>query len=678
MFSSGRVVALCVACLVTLVSQAQDLAAPTGAPPTVSIYPPDFFSGSKTSSAFDMLALLPGYRFVDADTELRGLAGASGNVLIDGTRPASKYDSLEDVLRRIPATSVARIELIRAGTPGIDMQGHTVLANVVRERNARMRGSVEVGSAVYERDFQAPRVAGELAHRTADRLMEFSASAERTIDDEHGAGSRPRVSPQGQLLRDGEYSQDEGEQIAAAAGGYESAAFGGKLQLRGSLQRIRSHADIHDEATFPTTRSEFVREFERETSAEWGAYFERALSEPTRFELSAIQRNLRSRGGEHATEPDEVSSFREASKASESIVRALVRHRGGRVSFEGGLETALNSLDSHGRLTENGIEVPIPGADLNVEERRGEAFAGATFVPSETWQFELGARFEYSELEQSGERGLSKTFFFPKPRMLLAWSHASNRVRLLVERTVGQLDFEDFASSPSLSTGTVTAGNPDLEPDRAWRTEIGWERPLLDQGAIMIAARRDFIESIVDRIPVVADTTFDAIGNIGSGVRDELEIDLTLPLDRLGVSGGMLKAQGLWRRTEATDPVTGATRPISEQPPLEATLQFQQALTVLNARWGIDLTLPTEEREYRFDEVRTDRIGTMLNLFVECEPVSSWRIRLFANNLTDRSAERRREVYEGMRNTAAVRYIETRTLAIGRYAGLDVRWNFGG
>ena len=114
-----------------------------------------------------MLAVLPGYEFSESDTDVRGFAGAVGNVLIDGSRPDGKQESLETVLRRIPATAVERIELIRAGAPGIDMQGQTVLANVVRRREAQTRGTIEAGSAFYERGFHAPRAGRRNSRRGA-------------------------------------------------------------------------------------------------------------------------------------------------------------------------------------------------------------------------------------------------------------------------------------------------------------------------------------------------------------------------------------------------------------------------------------------------------------------------------------------------------------------------------
>lgn len=80
----------------------------------VTAYPNAFFARVQPYSAFDMLAVLPGYTFSESNAEVRGFAGAGGNVLIDGSRPASKQETLETILRRIPAGTVDHIEVIRA------------------------------------------------------------------------------------------------------------------------------------------------------------------------------------------------------------------------------------------------------------------------------------------------------------------------------------------------------------------------------------------------------------------------------------------------------------------------------------------------------------------------------------------------------------------------------------
>ncbi|HEY8434653.1 MAG TPA: TonB-dependent receptor plug domain-containing protein, partial [Sphingomicrobium sp.] len=115
---------------------AQLQAAPATAPSATSSYPASFFASARPNTALDMIARLPGFT-LDTGASVRGFAGAAGNVLIEGERPSTKADTLDNILRRIPATSVIRIDIIRGGAPGIDMQGHTVLANVILLRTAR-------------------------------------------------------------------------------------------------------------------------------------------------------------------------------------------------------------------------------------------------------------------------------------------------------------------------------------------------------------------------------------------------------------------------------------------------------------------------------------------------------------------------------------------------------------
>jgi hypothetical protein len=116
--------------------------APLAAERGVIAYPPAFFADIRPVSAYDMVIRVPGFTF-DKGSTVRGLEGSGGNVLIDGHPPLAKNDPLEDILRRIPADSVAHVEVIRGGAPGIDMEGRSVLANVVRKQVAGFRGSVQ-------------------------------------------------------------------------------------------------------------------------------------------------------------------------------------------------------------------------------------------------------------------------------------------------------------------------------------------------------------------------------------------------------------------------------------------------------------------------------------------------------------------------------------------------------
>src|SRR5215472_13544132 len=81
---------------------------------SVIAYPASFFASMGLDTAYDMVLRVPGFVFDDG-SNVRGFAGAAGNVLIDGERPTSKTDDLVSILKRVPASAVERIDLIRGG-----------------------------------------------------------------------------------------------------------------------------------------------------------------------------------------------------------------------------------------------------------------------------------------------------------------------------------------------------------------------------------------------------------------------------------------------------------------------------------------------------------------------------------------------------------------------------------
>ena len=171
----------------------------------VTPYVASFFAASQPNSAMDMIARIPGFAF-DGGDNVRGYGGAAGNVLIDGQRPATKSEGLEDALRRIQASQVERIDLIRGSAPGIDMQGKTVLANVVRKDRRRLPGlSAMANNYVDDDGRSAPQMRLEgTGGSTATAPGSWSALSSRSSmtapATARASGCRPR-RPADPLLR---------------------------------------------------------------------------------------------------------------------------------------------------------------------------------------------------------------------------------------------------------------------------------------------------------------------------------------------------------------------------------------------------------------------------------------------------------------------------------------------
>src|SRR5688572_2910946 len=94
-------------------------------------YDADWYRSFAPRTALDMVRQTPGFT-LDEGAARRGLSGAVGNVLVDGRRPSAKEQTLEEILRRIPAAQVLGIEILRGAQTAGDASGQAVLLNVMR------------------------------------------------------------------------------------------------------------------------------------------------------------------------------------------------------------------------------------------------------------------------------------------------------------------------------------------------------------------------------------------------------------------------------------------------------------------------------------------------------------------------------------------------------------------
>jgi outer membrane receptor protein involved in Fe transport len=646
----------------------------------VMVYGPEFFADARPANAMEMVERLPGFAF-DGGDDVRGFEGAAGNVLIDGQRPTSKTDDLEESLRRVPASRVARVELIRGGAPGVDMQGKAVLANVVLKDGGGFRGLVSLSNNhIYDgRNAQGVRLEG--SGGADGRTWEAGLRWGRGVDDGAGEGPRIRLDGAGRPLAQSQIDSQGDIEQKTATGAFETPLLGGKLRLNGRLFGQGYDADEIDLRSFPTPGRATSHDNEEIAETELGLRFSRDLGPRTNIELMGLQQTKEQDFTSRFETGVSAEVFALDNETGERIARGVLKFRKTEtLSFELGGEGAFNWLESATGYTVDGVAIPLPAANVRVEEKRGELFGKAVWRPSPRWTVEGGLRAEGSAISSEGDVALEKTLYFWKPRLALSWApDAKTQVRATVERSVGQLDFGDFVASSSLTTGQVTAGNPDLEPEQAWVVEASIERRFWSSGAIVATVRHSALSDVVDRAPSYAGTAiFDAPANIGDGTKDELTLNLTLPLERLGVPRAQLKTEATWRKSEVTDPTTGEKREISDLRPLEWEAHLTHDLPQWKVNWGVDVYSGFRETSYRFDEVSTFKLKTYVTPFVEWKPQPDLSIRAEMGNATERGLRRTRTVYDGPRGGNPVRFTDDRDIQFGRMVYLRVRKTFGG
>src|SRR5690606_37649351 len=137
---------------------------------------------------------------------------------------------------------------------------------------------------------------------------------------------------------------------------------------------------------------------------------------------------------------------------------------------------------------------------------------------------------------------------------------------------------------------------------------------------------------------------FDAPGNIGGGVRQELKLSLALPLERLAVPGGLIRFNGTWRRSEVVDPVTGEERRISWERPFAGDLVISKDIPGLDSVIGADLFVGFKEVSYRLHERRTERSTSdpLARLYWDWTPDPKTTLRIQIENMSFRKRSQER------------------------------------
>lgn len=630
------------------------------------------------ANAGDMVRRLPGFTIIEGDAGVRGYAGARGNVLVDGAWPSSKHEDVDDLLERIPAASVARIELIRGGA-GIDMAGYPLLANVVRRQDATIEGAVEAGGVIATDGWSALLGQAEFASRSDAGSLDIVLRTAAELDADGGEGviaTREAGAPAHMRLR---YVRAV-ERLTEGGVEWRQSLAGGRLTAKAALLSKEEQADTQiSDADFDVR--ERVSENEENLSADLSARYERALGERWKIETLASQRFGRLKAFEQSEEDGAFERFAEETHTGETILRADAGYEaGGDLRFTAGLEGAFNFLESVAQLEENGVPTPLPGSDVRIEERRVESSLASVWKPADGWVFEAGVRLETSIITQSGDSPLERDFFYAKPRASADWAvDEFNDLRLAYTREVGQLDFGDFVASASLQTGTVSAGNARPEPDKASRWTASWERRFDGDAAVKLTWTHEVISDVVDRVLVIVDgDAFDAPGNIGDGEAEAIQLDVTAPMDALGLPGGQFKSSMTWRSSGVADPVTGEQRRISEQIPVEGFVSLTQDIPSLGLNWGVEVNHAERQTSYRFDEVVRSSEALAWEIFAEWRFDDRWTLKAEAANLFGQAFSERRTRHDGVRNLNPIDELQDRSWRSSGYITLTIRHSMGG
>ncbi|QJQ32672.1 TonB-dependent receptor [Sphingomonas lacunae] len=652
-----------------------------------TVYAVGFFAGFAPSSALDIVERIPGFSLQDTDEDVRGFGQAAGNLVINGSRPSAKSDSLQTILGRIPASRVLRVEIGPGDLFGAEFSGKNQVVNLVLADGGGVAGTVTIRTSVDHDGRLTPEASGSALIRRGPSTFNVAIGYDNERQLEEGSDTITAF-PSGRLIEYRRKVNDIEEREAYLTGSWELA--GDETSgAHANFRLARGWFDLdQSNDVFPSVgavRDDLLFQNRRRTLFELGGDVTRPLAGGGLKLIGLITR-------QRITNEDDVAlrvrsalvgGFTQAIvyQREESVLRAVWSRRDvAGWSVEAGVEGALNQLDSDVTFEEIGqnggrtrIDLPIDQAV--VTEHRGEVFANAGRSLGDRMRLDVGLTYEASRLTVRGDVRSERSLSFLKPKASLDWRPATGwHLQLAATRTVAQLNFEDFISFAELTNERVNGGNADLLPQRAWELRGSVERTVWGDGKLRLEGGYQHISLLQDRVPTPEG--FDAPGNLGSGTLLFVKAVADLPLAPVGINGGRLTVNGTLQDSSVIDPYTREARPFSGYGSWNLNVEFRQDLGKF--AWGLAYyAQPAGTFFRRNEEDRFNGREPYLVAFAEWRPTRQTTLSLSLDNLADVPATRTRTFFAPDRSTLVPTAIEFRERNKHVTATLTLRHNFG-
>ncbi|GAB4196630.1 MAG: TonB-dependent receptor [Wenzhouxiangellaceae bacterium] len=619
-----------------------------------------------------MVERVPGFTIDDGDGS-RGFGGAAGNLLINGERPSIKQDTASQILERIPASQVQRIDLIRGQGGGLDLRGQAVAVNVILSKQTATAYTWEV---VVEQDTDSggPTPTGTLSMNDRWGETQYTLAAE--------ARQFFFGNPAEEILIIGDTDSERRDEYERTKGHGFDLNLNSESQWGGSVVHFNAEIGyetrrfIERSSRFPLVTQRQFTQVDQDSDTdifnlELGGDSEWLLSDHWIAKVIALHRQQEQDAVSSVVTRDVAEQLLSGSSAdteshsSESIARLEFDWTGwSRHTLEFDIEGTFNVLDNQLRLVNDAGDgsgpqpVDVPGANTRVEELRGDIRLADSWR-LDHWVMETALGAEISDLSVSGDSDNQRDFFFMKPSWTLTYAPNQQRqTRLRLLREVAQLDFANFVSATNFNDQDFDLGNAELGPDRTWVAEFSHEHRFGDLGVVTLTLFHNWVEEVQDLLP--AGGIFEVPGNIGNGRRWGAELETTLPLQPLGIQGGRLDIDARWQDSSVTDPVTGRKRVFSLEREFEIFFRFRQDLQAERWAWGWNIEMLAESPFFGVDELDLEDRGVDFELFIETTRWWGVKMNLTVQNVGNREFVRDRRVFSGQRDLSPLAFRELR------------------
>lgn len=657
-------------------SDAQTLTAPTAR----ASYPAAFFADIQAQNALDMLVRVPGFTLV-ASENLRGFGDAAGNVLINGARPATKDVPLAEVLRRIPARTVERIDLLDGAATGLQGGGSRLVANVILTASTGSSGTLRLRGQTTQGDRFGPSAAGSWKGSIGGAAL--SASLEGGVDSlmllsgqQRLVGNAGTVIESGPLIDRRRNTNYAGSlSIAGPVAGINttlatslrSGAFGRSYRFNafppGAVLPVRTQIESDD---YPSRNAELSLELKRPIG--------RGEAKLIGLQTWTNNNGASLAGAEFPSGAIASSRFTSNDNQSETILRATWAPRWPKLAIDAALEGVRTALVANTAFVQidNSGTTPLDAGRTRVAETRGSAALSATWSGIAKVSIEGTVAVEVSRITLTEPLQSANTYRFFKPRVVVTWNPTSRTtLSLRAERKVGQLDFGDFVGAQQVADGSATQTNSSLQPPQTDGLRLTAERRWGARGSVSVTFVGERLTNVIDVVPV---GDGQGVGNLPSASSFGVDLLATIPLGFL-LRGAELTIDAAWRKTSVRDPFNGIARPLQGAEFADTTISYRHIVDP-RITYGGSFSYAPPDRIFRSQLLSEFKRAPDFSIYGEWNIGRTTKLRFEVNQLFGRRLDRALTRYNGLRGIVPINSIEFRDRTNSRAFALQIEKTF--
>ena len=675
------------------------------------VFEAEFFKQFQPVSVNDMISRIPGIGLAlgrGSGGGRRGLGGGGNEILINGQRITGKSNGSREQLRRIAASQVRYIEIIRGTSEEIDVRGGSQVINIVLiESASRSSLAAEINADLIQDGTVAP--GGRFSYTGQNGQFNYLFAVESEPRYRANDTFEASRGPAGRLLeiREETIIRDQNDLQASMNLGY---------QFENSIVQFNA---LIGQTSPPTSVSRTITDFRGDTidqrkvregnqfdrdNWEIGADYEYDFSSGATYRVLFLVNNtesdfVRERFDVLDAGDDKDLFLRSLGRDRERILRTsytwdVIPEQALELGVEGAQTIRNNGLlvgSRFGSSMSSAATGNLPAAQLDnafseIEEVRYEYFGIHNWQLNERMALESQLIFEDSTITQAGDVNNARSFSFLRPRVDYRFDITPTiQLRATIEKEVSQLSFSDFSLSQDNSDDdqNVQGGNPDVVQEQTWRYDVNFEYRLPEGlGVINTQLYYRDIDDVIGRIDVSAseENLLSARGNIGAGKRYGISVEASSKLTPLGLPNALATLRIGAGDSSVVDPFLLRKRRMRYPGRWSTRASFRHDYQPWNFSYGFNYSWSDQQglQRVNFDLFDTERDSEeySLSFFLEKRAFNGVTFRFDIQNANNKENCRLRTRYDGRITSGIIEEIENYCRTEGVRYAFRVRHTF--